>query len=205
MLASFPLILLSPGALVIGAIIVLIIVAVAIFRRPDMRRSSEILILLGLLLLALAAGKLAYLQSDPHEIVVMVDLSPSTRGAQYRDNKFLGQRIGTLVGRNPYRIVYFSDENHSSVAKADRLSDLPSAWTKFNPPQASAILLFSDGRFDLPAAAPPTFIVVDPMLENPADAAIRQLEIRNQTLTSTISNTSEKVRNLQSPTTRPIP
>src|SRR2546427_11456733 len=109
MLASFPLILLSPGALVIGAVIVSIIVAAAIFRRPDMRRSSQMLILLGLVLLTLAGGELAFVQSDPHEIVVMVDLSPSTRGAQYRDNKFLGQRIVTLVGRNPYRIVYFSD------------------------------------------------------------------------------------------------
>src|SRR3954470_22986205 len=137
-----PLVFGSMAGLIIAAVIVLMIVAVAIFRRPDMREGSQTLIVIGLVLLALAAGEMAYLQRDPHEIVVMVDLSPSTRTAQYRDRKFLKQRIGTLVGRNPYRIVYFSDENRTSVTAADsqRLEDLPSAWTWFRPaPRAGGV------------------------------------------------------------------
>src|SRR6266508_915381 len=114
------------------------------------------------------------MQPEPREIAVMVDLSPSTRTAQYRDAKFLQQRIRTLLGQNPYRVVYFSDEARAQVA-ADPLPDLPSQKTIFNPPPAAAVLLFSDGRCDLPAAAPPTFIAVDPMLENPPDASVKQL------------------------------
>ena len=205
MLAGFPFVFLSFSGLVISAILALIIIAIALLRRPDMRHWSQILILLGLVLLALAAGGLAYLQSDPHEIVVMVDLSPSTRNAQYRDSKFLQQRIRTLLGENPHRILYFSDEVRTTLAKSDQLPDLASQKTIFNPPPASAILLFSDARFDLTTAVPPTFIAVDPMLDNPADASIKQLVIRDQTLSTTLSNSSDKTRNLQSPTTRPIP
>ena len=205
MLSDIPLVFLSLPSLIISALLVLIIVAIALFRRPDMRRSSQILILLGLVLLALAAGGLAYLQTDPHDVVVMVDLSPSTRTAQYRDSKFLQQRIRSLLGQNPYRMVYFSDDTRTQITVADPLPDLPSPKTIFKPPPASAILLFSDARFDLPAAASPTFIAVDPMLENPPDAAIKQLEIRDQTLSTAVSNSSDKYRNLQSPTTRPIP
>src|SRR5207245_3803704 len=182
MLAGFPFVFLSFSGLVISAILALIIIAIALLRRPDMRHWSQILILLGLVLLALAAGGLAYLQSDPHEIVVMVDPSPSTRNAQYRDSKFLQQRIRTLLGENPHRIRYFSDEVLTTLAKSDQLPDLASQKTIFNPPPASAILLFSDARFDLTTAVPPTFIAVDPMLDNPADASIKQLVIRDQTL-----------------------
>src|SRR3954463_10221207 len=144
MLCSIPLVFLSMSGLIIGALLVLMIVGVALFRRPDMPGRSQVLVLLGLLLLGLAAGEVAYLQKDPHEIVVMVDLSPSTRGAQYRDVKFLKQRIGTLLRDRSYRIVYFSDENRTGIPVADRLSDLPAAKTAFNPPPAAAIVLFSD-------------------------------------------------------------
>ena len=205
MLLGIPFVFLSIPGLIISGVLVLIIIAVATLRRPDMRRSSQILILLGLVLLALAAGGLAYLQTDPREIVVMVDLSPSTRTAQYRDAKFLQQRIRTLLGQNPYRILYFSDEIRTQIAATARLPDLASRKTIFDPPPGAAILLFSDARFDLPAAASPTFIAVDPMLENPADAAIKQLGIRDQTLSTAVSNSSEKNRNLLSPTMRPIP
>ncbi|HEV8291193.1 MAG TPA: VWA domain-containing protein, partial [Tepidisphaeraceae bacterium] len=205
MLCGIPLVFHSIPALIIGAALVLIILAIAIFRRPDMPRSSQVLVLLGLLLLVLAAGRLAYLQPDPHEIVVMVDLSPSTRTAQYRDSKFLQQRIRTLLAQNPHRVVYFSDEMRTQIAPADHLPDLPSQKTNFNPPPAAAILLFSDARFELPPAAPPTFIAVDPMLENPADASIKQLQLRNQAIVTTLANSSDKIRQLQSPTTRPVP
>src|SRR6185436_588829 len=113
MVGSMPLIFQAVTALVVSAVLVWIIVGVAILRRPDMPRSSQMLILLGSVLLCLAAGEAAYLQRDPHEIVVMVDLSPSTRVARYRDVKFLEQRIGTLLRGNRYRIVYFSDENRN--------------------------------------------------------------------------------------------
>ncbi|HEV8606025.1 MAG TPA: vWA domain-containing protein, partial [Tepidisphaeraceae bacterium] len=205
MLAGLPFVFLSVPTLIISAALALLILIITLLRRPDMPRSSQLLIFLGLLLLTLTAGQLSYLQPDPREIVVMVDLSPSTRTAQYRDAKFLQQRIHALLDQTPHRILYFSDDTRTQIPTSDILPDLPSTKTIFNPPPVSAILLFSDARFDLPPTAPPTFIAVDPMLENPPDAAIKQLEIKNQVLSTTISNTSDKIRNLQSPTTRPIP
>src|SRR5438045_2460629 len=116
MVGILPLVFNSVSALIGSAVIVIFIVGVAIFRRPDVPRSSQVLVLLGLLLAALAAGEAAYLRADRHVVVVMVDLSPSTRTARYRDAKFLQQRIGTLLAGNSYRIVYFSDENRTQIA-----------------------------------------------------------------------------------------
>jgi len=204
MLSGLPFTFLSHIALAASATLALITIIIAAIRRPDMPRSSQILIALGLVLFTLGAGQLAYLESDPREVIVMVDLSPSTRSAQYRDAKVLQQRISTLLHKTPHRIVYFSDDNRTQISPSTRLPDLPSDKTIFNPPPAAAILLFSDARFDLPNSAPPIFIAVDP-LDNPPDASIKQLEIKNQILSTTISNSSTQNRNLQSPTTRPIP
>src|SRR6266480_1445644 len=123
MLASVPFIFLSYIALAASATLALIAIIIAAIRRPDMPRSSQILIALGLVLLTLGAGQLAYLQPDPREVVVMVDLSPSTRTAQYRDPKFLQQRIDTLLKATPHRIVYFSGDNRIQISLATRLPD----------------------------------------------------------------------------------
>src|SRR5438045_1122371 len=109
MLAALPFIFLSHIALAIAAILALLAMIIAFIRRPDMPRSSQILIAIGLLLLCLGAGQLAYLQADPRQVLVMVDLSPSTRTARYRDPKFLQQRIATLLNQTPHRIVNFGD------------------------------------------------------------------------------------------------
>src|SRR5258705_12624993 len=107
MLSRLPFIFLSHAALIIAAILALLAILIAFLRLPDMPRSSQILIALGLVLLTLGAGQLAYFQPDPREVIVMVDLSPSTRTAQYRDPKFLQQRIDTLLKTTPHRILYF--------------------------------------------------------------------------------------------------
>src|SRR6267143_1203915 len=108
MLSRLPFIFLSHAALIIAAILALLVILIAFIRRPDMPRSSQILLALALVLLTLGAGQLAYLQPDLREVIVMVDLSPSTRTAQYRDPKFLQQRISTLLNKTPHRVLYFS-------------------------------------------------------------------------------------------------
>ena len=55
------------------------------------------------------------------------------------------------------------------------LMDLPAEETRFVPPSADAVLLFSDGQFDLPAFAPPTYPVIDPLLDEPEDSAVTQI------------------------------
>src|SRR6478672_8426857 len=93
----------------------------------------------------------------------MFYLSPSTRGAAYRDRAALDRRIRELLGNTPYHIELFTDG--TPIRDPGRaLNDLPAERTRFVPPAAAAVLLFSDGRFALPAAAPPTFAVVDPEL-----------------------------------------
>src|SRR5579862_5469445 len=121
-------------------------------------------------------------------ISVMVDLSPSTRGAAFRDPKFLQQRIHELLGDHPYDLLAFASQN-VPLDINQSLNEIPCDQTHFTPVAADDILLFSDAQFDLPKSAPPTFIAVDPELENVNDAAIKNLEIRGTSLAATISNT----------------
>ncbi len=131
--------------------------------------------LLGALLIALVAGGPRWRMPDRAVAVVMVDLSASTRGAQYRDPANLRRRIGELLDGAPHRIVYFAATHVDSPPAAG--ADLPGDQTLFDPPaDAPAVVLFSDGRFDLPAAAPPVFAVIDPALTNAADGAVRDLD-----------------------------
>src|SRR5580658_8591634 len=80
-------------------------------RRISMPHISAWLFAGGLLLLALAAAGPVWLRTKPGKIAVMVDLSPSTRGAHYRDAAQLRQRIGQLLGGLPYESLAFASEN----------------------------------------------------------------------------------------------
>jgi hypothetical protein len=137
-------------------------------------RGAKIVLSAASLLLALAAGEPNWMLPAAKEVVVMVDLSPSTRGAAYRDRAALDRRIRELLGSTPYRIELFADgtpvHDHGRV-----LADLPAERTRFTPPAAAAVLLFTDGRFPLPAAAPPTYAVVDPELVATNDARVASL------------------------------
>ena len=57
-------------------------------------------------------------------------------------------------------------------------------------PGQKDVVLFSDARFDLPASAPPTYVVIDPLLESPADAAIASLQVRGRDVVVDVTNTS---------------
>jgi hypothetical protein len=118
----------------------------------------------------------------------MVDLSPSTRGASYRDRQALDRRIHELLGDTAYRVQFFADgigEVHSS---SNRLPDLSADRTTYAPPAAAAVLLFSDCQFSIPHHSPPTYVVIDPGLEDPADAAVTDLEIRGTNVAASARN-----------------
>ncbi len=172
---SIPL-LLTALALVLAAL------ALAALRRIRLPRRSGIPIALGLMLLPLAAGRMTWSAPTSGEIVVMVDLSPSTRTAAYRDPSALDQRIAQLLGDRPHRRMYFADEHPLFALDPlpdplpNPLPDLPAQRTHFAPPpDAAAVVLFSDGRFDPPVVAPPTFVIVDPALRAPIDGRISTL------------------------------
>jgi len=157
-------------------------------RRINLPRFSAVAAIVGMILLALAAaGPIGKFTADP-KIAVMVDLSPSTRGAMFRDPTQLQRRIHELLGDHKFRLLSFAAENQS-LDPAGPFTEIPADETIFDPPAADDILLFSDGRFDLPQSAPPTFIAVDPGLEDVSDASVEKLEIRDGILSVTIANT----------------
>lgn len=153
-------------------------VAIALVRRPAAPRLTFLLWLFGLILLATAAGKPAWNRRPSQTVTVMVDLSASTRTAQYRDRATLERRIHELLRDTPYRIEFFADGTRPLDPSLTHLPDLPSDQTTYTPPAAAAVLLFSDCRFPLPEQSPPTYVCVDIGLDDPPDAAVSNLETR---------------------------
>ncbi|HEX2973338.1 MAG TPA: VWA domain-containing protein [Tepidisphaeraceae bacterium] len=190
----------------LAMLIVLVAAAFIVKHKPGLKTLSLVWLTIGSVLLALAAGGLTWRLSSTRQVAVMVDLSPSTRTAQYRNTDALHRRIKQLLGDTPYRLVAFADAEQSPLADGPTLPDLPANRTLFAPSDAPAVLLFSDIQFDLPTMAPPVYIAVDPLLEDPPDAAIRQLEIQGTTLSATVVNLSGQARGLTfSPSDSPKP
>jgi hypothetical protein len=151
-----------------------VLVSLAAALRLQKRRASFWLFLIGMLLIATAAGGPLIALHPPGNLVAMIDLSPSTRGAAYRDRASLVRRIHELLGPLPVKLLAFSDHVEPLPAGA-ALADLPCDHTVYDPPDADAILLFSDGRFALPATNAPTYPAIDPLLIDVQDAAVTDL------------------------------
>ena len=96
---SVPLLLLALG-------LMLAIVGVAFIRHPALPRTTRILVLIGLILLTLAAGGMTWRRARGGEILVLLDVSPSTRTATYRDRGALNLRLDQLLGDTPRRLVF---------------------------------------------------------------------------------------------------
>jgi hypothetical protein len=189
LIAQFPISISSPVALLVALILAVIAVIGARRRRVDFPRASLLLSAIGLALLCLAAGAPWWNHATPQEVVVMVDLSPSTRGANFRNRALLETRVHELLGNAKYRIEVFANRPAEPMPSAAVLSDVPSERTIFRPaPGAPAVVLFSDAQFEMPAAAPPTYVVIDPGLESPPDAKVNSLEVRGQDIIAKVSN-----------------
>ncbi|HEY1628481.1 MAG TPA: hypothetical protein VGF52_01410, partial [Tepidisphaeraceae bacterium] len=141
-----------------------------------------------MVLLAISAGGPIWMRPATQQVAVMVDLSPSTRTAGYRDREALDRRIHELLRDVPYRIDFFSDGSQNVDATAPRFPDVPAERTTYVPPSAAAVLLFSDCRFSIPHDSPPTYVAIDIGLEEPADAAISDLEIRGNEVAVSVNN-----------------
>lgn len=169
----------SPLLLTIALLVVASTVVATIVRRIDVTPSALWLAGFGVLLLAVACGSPRWSARGRGEIAVMVDLSPSTRGAAYRDRATLERRVRELVGGAPHRLIAFGEANRDLPDDPTKLPDLPAERTRFAPPaDAQAVVLFSDARFEQSDFLPPTFVVVDPLLENPPDASVDRLDVR---------------------------
>src|SRR5688500_18363485 len=101
---------LSHPILLIAGLSAMVAMAVIAWRRQlPLSRSTRTLAIIGAALLAIAAGGPTWTRPDPAAVVVMVDLSPSTRGAAYRDSNYLDKRLAQLLGTTPRRVIFFSD------------------------------------------------------------------------------------------------
>ncbi len=178
----------SPGMFAVAAGVIVLTCLFARVRGISLNQFSKVIIIAGLMLLALAAADLRWRKSADGAVTVMVDLSPSTRSATYRDRPALEQRIHDLLGNTRFHPIAFA-EKPADLPTGLALNDLAATITVFTPPpEADAILLFSDGRFELPATGPPTYPVIDPALDSPGDASVVRLEMRNQQCVATIYN-----------------
>ena len=164
-------------------------VAIALFRQISLPKISKILFSLGLLFLATAAARPIWHHTKHGSIAVMVDLSPSTRSAKFRNPADLQQRLSELIGSTRHQLIAFASQN-KPLDPTGPFDEIPTDQTTFNPPDADAIILFSDARFAPPPSSPPIYIVADPNLENVADASVQKLQLHNQSLTATIANTA---------------
>ncbi len=181
----------SPYVGIAAFALAIVAVAIAIVRRIDLPRLSALLLAVGVIALALAASGPVWERGKPGSVAVMVDLSPSTRGARFRDGGFLRGRVRELIGDYPCQFIAFADHN-VTLDPSGTLAEMPADETRFSPAAADAIVLFSDVRFDLPKGSPPVYVAVDENLENVSDAAVGGVEIRGGTLTTTIANSGAR-------------
>jgi hypothetical protein len=183
---------------------VLGIAAIGLLVRLPLPRLTRWLLLVAIVLLVLAAGDLHAPLPSRGEVVVMVDLSPSTRSATYRNRSTLDARLKQLLGNRSYRLVAFA-EDQSPLPGDPKLADLPAVQTVFAPPAADAIVLLSDGQFDLPPSAPPTYAVIDPGLIEPADASIDNVRVEGENVDVTLTGRGpQRVLSVTSASSRSI-
>jgi hypothetical protein len=185
----------APVALGVGGALSVLTVVITIIRRPAVSGLTRTLVLLGMALLCLGAAGPVWRRPSAGEVAVMVDLSPSTRTAEYRRRAMLEARIGQLLSGVPHRLYYFADgtapANLISAAGTGDLPDLPADRTRYEPPTGAAVLLFSDGQFEMPpadAGGPPTYPVIDVGLEGPRDAAVVTLEAHGDSAAAEVRN-----------------
>lgn len=184
----------SMRSLWIAMAIAIATLAIVLVRSLAWPRVTFIFMTLGMALLALAAGEPIWQRPTAQSVTVMVDLSASTRTADYRDRAALDRRIQELLPRVPYRVQYFAGQVQDNVPAGARLADLPCDHTVYIPPSAAAVLLFSDCRFALPVQSPPAYVVVDTGLEEPEDAAVANLEVRGRQIVVWATNSGSTRR-----------
>ena len=129
--------------------------------------------------LCVAAAGLSLRCDRPAEIAVMVDVSPSTRGALLRDPKAVAQRLAPLLNGRPASVHYFADGLQANDAEANV------SRTRLDVPTCDAVVLLSDGRFDAPPSLPPVFAVVDPSLDRSGDGRVVAIDAGTRPTVST--------------------
>src|SRR5688500_15910289 len=119
-----PVSLANPWVFVAALVLAGVTVFLARRRRVAVHRLTAGLAACAMLLLALAAGGFMWRREAAAEVVVMVDLSASTRGAEFRDRARLEARVKELLGQTPHRTVYFAEREAAGMAEEATFADL---------------------------------------------------------------------------------
>jgi hypothetical protein len=202
-----PIIFASPIALAVGAALSIGAIVIASIRRAALPRLARVLLIASLVCLCLAGGGMTWRYQRAERIAVVVDLSSSTRTAQYRAPSRLHARLRELLGGHAYTL-YQMGEQTTPLGEDAPLHDISTAQTIYDPPPADAVVLLSDGQFSVPHAVPVTYPVIDPALDHPPDARVEKLEMRGGRIVTTVDNTTGEPRRLTlsnaTPSTQPI-
>lgn len=166
----------------------LVLATIAIARRAALPPVSRWLGLVAAAMLALAAGSPLWPHPRAGTVTVLVDLSPSTRTADFRTRQHLELRLAELLGRTKYRLKFFADGLTAVDPVQTVFADVPSERTVCPPLPGDVVVVLSDCRFALPASAPPTYVIIDAALENPPDAAVTNLTVANGNAVATVAN-----------------
>ena len=159
----------SPILLAASLALVGVTVATVALRGLRLRRLTGALLGAGLVLLALAAGGAGVERRHAGRALVLVDVSPSTRTADYRSREALLVRAAELLRNVRYEVRDYSP-------------DVDANW----PAGFDAVLLFSDGRFAARAATVPTYPVIDRALSDARDARVERMEVRDGTVAAAV-------------------
>ena len=179
----------SPATFIFALVLGAIVAVVFAVRRPAIPRFSCTSGFVGVALICVAAGGPFWRPPSPVDVAVMVDLSPSTRSADYRTRARLESRVRSLLGKTPFHISYFASGIVPFEPTGETLADIRAEQTVFQPPAGSAaVVVVTDARFQISAGLPPTYIVLDPGLETPSDASVTALRINGRDVTATLSN-----------------
>ena len=172
----------NPILLIIGLLLA-VLSAMLMRQAPTLPIASRVACVITVVLLALAGGDIAWRREVPADVVVLIDRSPSTRGAAYRDPASLDALLETLLPAATVRRIAFAD-GIAPIADGV-LDDVVVDRTRLPaPPPADAYVLLSDGRWHAPPPEmrAPVFAVIDPELQSAEDRAIVGLEPRGDRL-----------------------
>src|SRR6185437_4181260 len=111
LMAHFPLFFDAPVTLILAAGAGAAALGLAAGRRIALPTASAALAAAGTICLILAAGALTWNAASPPNVVVMVDLSASTRTATYHDPAALERRLGQLLAATPYATYAFAAQS----------------------------------------------------------------------------------------------
>src|SRR5690349_9980298 len=92
----------SPISLFFAVLIAIGLFVLAWMRRPALPRVSIALAAASITALTLATGGISCRSGREPRVAVMVDCSPSTRGASFRDARWLRSRVRDLLGSRRY-------------------------------------------------------------------------------------------------------